>query len=61
MVSKLVERNGCYYCGNCRMKQSKLQEVCWWCESLFSNYEEILIKNIQSLNREENHNETNMF
>ena len=46
MTSKLVEKNDNYYCSNCMMRQPRVRVNCWWCGDLFSNYEEVLIKEI---------------
>lgn len=54
MISKLIENNGIYYCSNCHMKQSKLSSSCWWCEYIFSNYEEVIIKELKE-------NESNIY
>lgn len=45
MIAKLIHKNDYYYCSNCMMKQPELNETCWFCESLFSNYEELLLEN----------------
>jgi len=45
MIAKLIYKDDCYYCSECRMKQSKILEpYCFFCGSTFSNYEEELIK-----------------
>ena len=44
MVAKLKEKNSVYYCSNCRMRQYKLEPTCFFCEALFSNYEEVMIE-----------------
>ena len=46
MVSKLIEKNNTYFCSNCLMRQPRIQENCFWCGNMFSNYEDMLIKDI---------------
>ena len=53
MVSKLIERNNAFYCSNCQMKQSNLKNNCWWCGCIFSNLEDILIKQTKEQLNEE--------
>lgn len=45
MFTHLVKKSNYYICGNCRMKQQELHETCWFCGCLFSNYENIILKN----------------
>ena len=33
-----------YYCSNCRVIQQKLRAECFFCNAIFSNYEEIQLK-----------------
>lgn len=48
MIAKLIKKNDCYYCSECRMKQPKeLEPYCFFCGANFSNYEEELIKNFE--------------
>lgn len=64
MTSKLVEKNDSYYCSNCMMRQPRIQVSCWWCGDIFSNYEEILIKdNIRHLliDKEELEDESDFY
>ena len=44
MVSKLVQKNDIYFCSNCMMRQPRVQANCFWCGNMFSNYEDMLIK-----------------
>lgn len=44
MTSKIIEKHNEYYCSNCMMRQQRIRASCWWCGNLFSNYEEMLIK-----------------
>ena len=53
MIAQIVKRYGYYVCSNCRMQQHSLKEVCWFCNSPFSNYEEILIQNFEKENNDE--------
>ena len=46
MVSKLIEKNNTYFCSNCLMRQPRVQENCFWCGNMFSNYEDMLIKDV---------------
>lgn len=45
MVSNLIFKSGNYYCSNCMVLQSQLLPRCSFCGYLFSNYEEIIMKN----------------
>ena len=48
MIAKLIKKNDCYYCSECRMKQPKILEPwCFFCEVIFSNFEEELLKNFK--------------
>ena len=48
MIAKLIKKNDCYYCSECRMKQPKVLEPwCFFCEANFSNFEEELLKNFK--------------
>ena len=45
MIAKLIKNSDdCYYCSECRMKQTELEPYCFFCGANFSNYEEELIK-----------------
>ena len=45
MIAKLIKKNDCYYCSECKMKQSTIiKPYCFFCAATFSNYEEELIK-----------------
>lgn len=45
MIAKLIHKNDCYYCSECRIKQNKMIEpYCSFCGATFSNFEEELIK-----------------
>ena len=44
MIAKLIHKNDYYICSNCRMKQPELNETCRFCESFFSNYEELFLE-----------------
>lgn len=46
MISKIQENNGIYYCSNCRVRQGNLKPNCVFCGNWFSNYEDILIKEL---------------
>lgn len=47
MIAKLIQKNNCYYCSECRMKQSIIEPYCFFCDATFSNYEEELTKNFK--------------
>lgn len=50
MIAKLIKKNDCYYCSECRMKQPTIIEpYCFFCAATFSNYEEELIKFVQEM------------
>lgn len=49
MITQLVKKPHGYICGNCRMIQRKIEDTCWFCGYVFSNYEEILIKNYKEV------------
>ena len=45
MISKLIEKNGYWYCSNCRMKVDlDNTSYCEYCGCNFSNYEEVTRK-----------------
>ena len=46
MISKLIEKNDTYFCSNCMMRQPRVQTNCFWCGNMFSNYEDMLIKDV---------------
>ena len=49
MISTLKENpNGGFYCSECRMSTSEPVEVCPFCGSIISNYEQIFIDNSNS-------------
>lgn len=56
MIATLVNKNTHYICSQCRMRQSTIEENCWFCGALFSNYETILINIYQE---RDNNDETN--
>lgn len=55
MIAHLINKKNYFICSNCRMKQQEIEETCWFCGFMFSNYEEELIKYF----REEQENEIN--
>lgn len=54
MVARLVknERNGCWYCSECKMRQFKVEERCEFCWNVFSNYEEVLMEDMKMVEDE---------
>lgn len=47
-VTTLIKKADNYYCNNCFMKQpKKINSKCFFCDSVFSNFEEILIKDFK--------------
>ena len=54
MVANLVKKeNNCWYCSKCRMRQSHMSERCEFCWSYFSNYEEVLLEEIETVYQDE--------
>lgn len=51
MTSKIIEKHNDYYCSNCMMRQPRVQANCFWCGNIFSNYESMLIQNINDSTR----------
>lgn len=50
MISRLIKKdtNDIYYCSNCRMRQPRVLENCFWCGNMFSNYEDVIIQDINN-------------
>lgn len=46
MVANLISKGNDYYCSNCMMRQSGIPSFCNFCESEFSNWEEIAYKTV---------------
>lgn len=45
MIAELIKRKDRYICSNCRLNQpSKLLPHCFFCDAIFSNYEEITVE-----------------
>lgn len=44
MVTNLILKSDQYYCGNCMMRQPRILPRCHFCGYIFSNLEEIMIK-----------------
>lgn len=42
MVSQLKERDGNFYCSNCRVFQPKLKPFCLFCGDMFGNFNSVL-------------------
>lgn len=49
MFTYLIKKSQGFICGNCRMAQKRIENTCWFCGYIFSNYEEILIKNYKDI------------
>lgn len=59
MISTIKEKDNQYYCANCHMKQYELHPQCYWCNSVFDNYEIILLEIQEAKLIEEIKNEGN--
>lgn len=46
MIARLLDN---YNCSNCRMPQWEAREQCNFCGAIFSNYEEMLIKEVENM------------
>lgn len=46
MVTNLIFKSGNYYCSNCMVRQSGIPPRCSFCGYLFSNWEELIYKEI---------------
>ena len=55
MIAQILKKTGYCICSNCRMKQPELNETCWFCESFFSNYEELLLESYKESEYENVH------
>lgn len=44
MIARLINKNNNWYCSNCLIQQSSLQENCSFCGNWFSNYNEERLK-----------------
>lgn len=56
MVSALLKKKPTtneWYCSNCMMRQAHLRTQCFFCGSIFSNYEDALYQNYEELKKEE--------
>jgi len=54
MVASLVRKeNNQWYCSACRMRQSRLRERCEFCWRIFSNYEDVLLEQIDEVMKDE--------
>lgn len=53
MIAHLIPKFDYYYCSECRIKQP-IGEICIFCGAIFSNYEELLLKNYKDKNDEGN-------
>ena len=54
MVASLVRKeNNQWYCSACRMRQGKLRERCEFCWRIFSNYEDMLLEQIEEVIKDE--------
>lgn len=48
----LVKKDNDYLCSECRMRQKPIEECCKFCRVAFSNYENIMIKEIMEKEKE---------
>ena len=46
MTSTLFKKQDQYFCSNCMMRQPRVQASCFWCGNMFSNYENMLIQDV---------------
>lgn len=53
MVAQLVKKNDKYICSECRMTQYQITSYCKFCNLPFSNYEEIIIKELLEVDNNE--------
>ena len=44
MVAKLFKKQYYYYCSNCMMRQEGIPQNCHFCGDMFSNYEDVILK-----------------
>lgn len=56
MVAQILEKNGIYYCSNCRMRVFEPSYNCKFCGNLWSNYETMLVKQFEK-EKEKNEND----
>lgn len=54
MIAKLMEKNGVYYCSECRMCQYEPSYACKFCGNLFSNFSSMKIKEYEDERISEN-------
>jgi len=59
MIAKILRRGKEYFCSNCFMRQPKLISTCIFCQSIFTNYEQELLKAWKE--EKENENEGNLY
>ena len=61
MVANLISKNNYYYCSNCKMRQTGIPTRCYFCEYIFSNWEEIAYKTVMlEVEEEMRKNESNI-
>ena len=46
MISRLIQKKDQYFCSNCMMRQPHIIQNCFWCGNIFSNYEDMLIQDV---------------
>lgn len=54
MIAELMEKNGVYYCSECRMRQFKPSYNCVFCGNLFSNFSSMKIKEFEEERKDKN-------
>ena len=52
MVANLIFKSGNYYCSDCMMRQSGIPPRCFFCSSLFSNWESIVVDSVDTSEEE---------
>lgn len=44
MIGYLMKKNNYYVCSKCHMRQPSVTEVCHFCSTSFSNFEDIILE-----------------
>lgn len=56
MIAQYIKKNGYWYCSNCLMRvQGEFRSFCSFCESEFTNYEDVLIQEYKDLISSQNY------
>lgn len=54
LIAKLMEKNGVFYCSECRMRQFEPSYNCKFCGNLFSNFEDMRIEQFEEERKDKN-------